>query len=304
VPIDVETPLTYRTVQQDDEGLDGVTDRAQPTPAGEKTPSQLREVLAVAAVTFLCALFLKFFVIGAYHIPSGSMQNTLLAGDYVLVNKFIYGVKAPRYVPFSSISLPFNSLPAIADPRIGDVLVFEIPTGGHDNDARESVKYVKRCIAGPGDTVLIKSREVRVNGVAVPLPPEAKSGGPEREPVGDFGPVVVPKRGQSVHLTQENIYRWKNVIVGEGHDVAVGPDGAIILDGTRADSYRIAKDYYFVLGDYREISFDSRLLGYVPADRIIGKAILIYWSCAEAKGNGFSDRLSVIRWGRIGTIVR
>lgn len=304
MPTDMETPLAYRTVQQNDEGVDGVTDRTRPTPAAEKTPSQLGEALSVAAVTFLCALFLKFFVIGAYRIPSGSMQNTLLAGDYVLVNKFIYGVKAPRYVPFSAISLPFNSLPAIAHPRIGDVLVFEFPTGGRDNDARESMNYVKRCIAGPGDTVLIKSREVRVNGATVPLPPEAKSGGPEWEPVGGFGPVVVPKRGQSVHLTQDNINQWKNVIVGEGHAVAIGPDGAIILDGTRTDTYRIAKDYYFVLGDHREMSFDSRLLGYVPADRIIGKAILIYWSWAESKGNGFADRLSAIRWGRIGTIVR
>jgi signal peptidase I len=232
------------------------------------------------------------------------MENTLLAGDYLLVNKFIYGAKAARHVPFSSISLPFDVFPAIAHPKIGDVLVFELPSGQRDRITRESRTYVKRCVAGPGDTVTIKGSEVRVNGVAVPLPAESHAGGLGSGSEGSFGPVVVPKRGQSIRLTRENVGQWENVIAGEGHSVAVGPDGAIILDGTIADTYLIAKDYYFVLGDHREISLDSRLLGYIPADCIIGKAIVIYWSWDESKGSDFMERLSAIRWGRIGMMVR
>src|SRR5262245_760528 len=84
----------------------------------------VREYARIAAVTLLFALFLKFFVIEAFRIPTTSMEQTLYVGDFLLVNKFIYGAKTPRYLPLTGIPLPSLTLPALKNPDRGDVVVF------------------------------------------------------------------------------------------------------------------------------------------------------------------------------------
>src|SRR5512135_1048617 len=111
-----------------------------------------RAALEIVALTLLAALFLKFFIVEAYRIPTSSMENTLMAGDFVLVNKFIYGARTPRYIPFTWIRLPHVQLPAVYPPRRGDIVVFEFPENNADRSPHEAVNYVKRCIALPGDT--------------------------------------------------------------------------------------------------------------------------------------------------------
>ncbi len=216
----------------------------------------IRDIAPVFAVALTCGLFLKFFVVDAYRIPSGSMENTLRVGDYVLVNKFIYGATTPRSIPFSRTPLPFLTLPALTHPKIGDVLAFELPVNGVWSGDDGSVTYIKRCIAGPGDTVVIRDGMIRVNNAVVHLPQYSTEVKGLSSPGENFGPIVVPQ------------------------------------------------DHYFVLGDHREASLDSRAYGCVPADRVIGKVMLIYWSWDGTRTGSLIARFSGIRWERIGRIIR
>ena len=282
---------------------------------------RLREYAETIALTMLAALFLKFFIVEAYRIPTGSMENTLLAGDFLLVNKFIYGAKTPRYVPFTDISLPYFTFPAFSKPRPGDVVVFEFPGGYEVARPQEVINYVKRCVATPGDTMMIVNKQVYVNGRMLPLPSSARidraqvlprefrdyrifpKGAASNED--NFAPLVIPKRGDVLTLGSSTISEYWNLIRHEGHTVRVIGGGMVFVDGMEATTYRVEKDYYFMMGDNRDNSLDSRFWGFVPEDLIIGKAKLVYWSWDEsADKDGFLDRVVNARWDRIGTMVR
>ena len=203
---------------------------------------RLRDAAEIFAVTVVLALAVKTFVVDAVHVPSASMENTLLVGDFVLVDKFVYGPSTPRFLPILGSRLPVLRLPFPGSPGRGDVIVFYAPEG---TPAR---LYVKRVVGLPGDTVMLRGGALIVNGEEIPSPRSAK---PVREPVPDFGPVVVPKAGEAI--------------------------------------------LYFVLGDNRDDSLDSRAWGFVPLERIVGRAMMIYWSVDGRTG---------IRWTRAGTVVR
>ncbi len=280
-----------------------------------------RDVLQIAGATLFIVFFLKTFVIEAYRIPTSSMENTLLVGDFLLVNKFQYGATTPRTIPFTDISVPFARLPAFTQPQRGDVIVFEFPLMSDQAGAGETIHYVKRCIAVPGDTVKIIDKIVHVNGLAVPTPPRARIDFTSALPqwyadirifppgsafnTDNYGPVVVPGKGGRILLTQKSLYEWKSLIEREGHTLEAGFSGEILIDGTPARTYTIERDYYFVLGDNRDNSLDSRFWGFVPDDNIVGKAIILYWSWDRSPGSeGRFGRFSSIRWDRIGSIIR
>jgi signal peptidase I len=171
-------------------------------------------------LALVLAFVIKESVVESYRIPSESMENTLLVGDFLMANKFLYGA----YVPFTQWRLP-----ALRDPRSGDVVVFRFP-----EDRRKS--FIKRIVASGGDTVEVIAKKVFVNHTEVAEPSSAvhfdqitipRSTGQPRD---NFGPLIVPQ--------------------GE----------------------------YFVLGDNRDNSADSRYWGCVPRDLIIAKAFLIHWS--------------------------
>jgi signal peptidase I len=281
--------------------------------------SRVREYAGTIALTILVGLFLKFFIIEAYRIPTASMENTLMAGDFLLVNKFIYGANTPRYIPFTNVALPFVTFPAVSQIEHGDVIVFEFPGGHAEANESEVVNYVKRCIAIPGDTLAIVDRVVHVNGERIPLPPTAKVEKRKMFPKGftdsrifprgstfnrdNYGPVIVPMAGQEIQLSANNIEQWRNLIEHEGHSVD-NDSGNVRMDGNPVVSYQIEKDYYFVMGDNRGNSLDSRFWGFVPEDLIIGEAMTIYWSWDEYPAQGVFGNWSSIRWGRIGTLVR
>lgn len=111
-------------------------------------------------ISLVLALIVKTSVVEAYIIPTGSMENTLLAGDYILGNKFIYGMKLP--IPFVDLKLP-----AIQDPEPGDIIIFK-------NPMNPGQYYIKRCIAVEGQTVEIRNKRIYVDDILVPLPPEGK----------------------------------------------------------------------------------------------------------------------------------
>jgi signal peptidase I len=276
----------------------------------------LTEVATIFAVAVGVALFLRLFVVEAYRIPTSSMEDTLLPGDNLLVNKIVYGARTPRYVAFLDGPLPQLTLPALQSPARGDVVVFESPVWRTD-PAAKMMNLVKRCIGLPGDTVQIVNRVVLVNGIPfpdpeqasrvklVPLPPHYQD--PRIYPAGapynadDYGPVTVPYAGLTLDLSAATIDTWREVITREGHAVAVRY-GMVLIDGEEAREYRIGQDYYFVMGDNRRNSLDSRYWGFVPASLMIGKAMVVYWSYdTEGKGGSFMDR---IRWNRIGMVIR
>ncbi len=265
------------------------------------------------------ALLLKAFVVEAFRIPSGSMANTLIEGDFLFVNKFIYGIKSPRYIPYTTIKIPHFHLPPFRQVRRGDVLVFAYPGDRDEVTPREIQSYVKRCVAVAGDTLEIVTKAVYVNGRELANPQYGKmepinsgprgvanprifpKGAPFNEDY--YGPIRVPKEGDVIELTPENLDAWEVFIEREGHAVErQGRD--ILIDGKSATSYRVERDYLFVLGDNRENSLDSRFWGFLPKENIVGQALIIYWSWDQNLPLASADKFHSVRWARIGTIVR
>jgi signal peptidase I len=201
-------------------------------------------------VAFLLFLFIRAFFVQAFKIPTGSMENTLLVGDFLLVNKLVYGPK----VPFTDIRIP-----AFREPERGDIVVFKYPV---DKD----LDFVKRCVALPGDTVEMKNKVLFVNGERVEEP--------------------------YVHFMS------KRVIPGnprrEDRQVAQNPRFPLPVDNF--SPFIVPEGQYFVLGDNRDNSSDSRIWGFVERDLIIGTPLFIYFSWDK-------DRF-LPRFGRLGKFVK
>lgn len=180
----------------------------------------------------ILAIIIKTSVVEAYKIPSQSMEDTLLVGDFLLANKFVYGAR----VPFTDWRLP-----AISDPKQGDVVIFIYPRDG-------VTKYIKRCVATPGDTVFIKDKVVYVNGTVFPLP--------------EYGKYTDTAADGSLHIQ---------------------PRQAGGMDGPRDNfgPYVVPANSYFMMGDNRDNSYDSRWWGVVNEKLVLGKALLIHWSWDE-----------------------
>ncbi|MBR9974800.1 MAG: signal peptidase I, partial [Bacteroidetes bacterium] len=192
-------------------------------PAEESAPRRglFGEYGRIVLYALFIALFIKVFFIEAFGIPTPSMRETLLVGDYLFVNKFIYGLRTPRAIPLTGIRIPHvQILPGLASVQRGDVVVFEFPGGGGMIEQPSVMNYVKRCVALPGDTVELAGKRLYVNGErrAHPSTARADSRALGR---GDFdisiypkgasfnrdwwGPMVVPFDGMEIELTLENV---------------------------------------------------------------------------------------------------
>jgi signal peptidase I len=254
-------------------------------------------------------------------VPTGSMESTVLIGDWTIVNKLAYNLTTPRNIPFTDISLPHTDLLKWSDPKPYDVVVFEFP-GNRDEIKNSKIEnYVKRCIGTPGDTIQIINRVVYVNGKEFRRPPHiqylksqsqpAHFSDSEIFPVGsnwnsdNYGPIVVPSKGDVIKLTLENIARWKTFINRDFEkDVVKVNDGKIFIDGKEANEYRVADNYYFMMGDNRDNSLDSRFWGFVPRRNVIGKPMIVYFSWnSDIPWSDFFNLVSSIRLDRIGKII-
>lgn len=154
--------------------------RSENRPAGSKkvapgkSKSKVREYTEAILIAVMMALFVRQFVVQAFRIPSGSMERTLLVGDFLFVNKFLYGAK----IPWSD-----RRLPAVRQPRRGDIIVFKAPSDGRD--------FIKRCVAVAGDTLELRGTELYVNGELQDEPyAQYIRTGARR---GVFGPIIVPE---------------------------------------------------------------------------------------------------------------
>jgi len=244
----------------------------------------------------IAAFFIITFVIQNTRIPTGSMEDTILVGDFVLVNKFMYGSSSPKYVPFTEIKLPYFTLPAIRDPEPKDIVVFEFPGNRDQIRADElGVNYVKRCIGTPGDTIQIINKVVYVNGKQFWIPPHVKYIQPYPKPRGmveprifpkgmpwnedNYGPLIVPKKGYIIPLNISNIDQWETTIDREyGRKVVEVKNGVVTIEGKPVTSYTFTKDYYFMMGDNRDDSLDSRFWGFVSRDMVVGEAFITLFS--------------------------
>jgi signal peptidase I len=228
---------------------EGVTSRAIKT-KGEKTKirkkSTIREYGEAILFAVILTLIIRTFVIQAFRIPTGSMESTLLIGDFLFVNKFLYGAS----VPFTDLTLP-----AVRQPRNGDIIVFRFP----EDPKRD---FIKRVIGVPGDALQIIDKVVYLNGVR------------QDEPYVKFtNPNVIDRNHRNPNITP----------TGMGNRDNYGP-------------YVVPDGHYFMMGDNRDNSDDSRFWGPLSEDLIKGKALFIYWSWNKQK--------NFPRFGRLGNLIR
>jgi signal peptidase I len=247
----------------------------------------LREYFESAVVTVIMALFGMTFIVQAVKVPTGSMQNTITIGDHLLVNKFIF---AP------GPSLPF--LPQ-REIRRGDIIVFKYPGNRYDpsRDERPDNKpivtnYVKRVIGLPGDRLQMEGRTVLINGK--PLPEHQVDAVDNN----DKAPLTIenvtersPEQPYDVYYNPERIDEKYPIfrLEGDGKEIVIPPGK------------------YFVMGDNRNNSEDSRYWGFVPRELVIGRAMFVYWSfdeSAPSNGSFLLDFFTNTRWGRTGTMVK
>jgi signal peptidase I len=234
--------------------------------AGER--NELREWIKSAVIALALFFVIRTFLVQAYTIPSGSMEDTLLIGDYLMSNNAIYGALIP---------LTHVHVPAFREPQHGDVVVFR-PT--YNNPV---IDVVKRVIGEPGDTIQMVNRVVYRNGKRLDEPYIEPNFLPD-EPMQRFGqagyewqlaalPASVDR--SSYHPTRDS---WGPLVVPAGK--------------------------YMLLGDNRDESLDSRYMGFIPREVIRGKAMFIYFSIDKEVDRPFPRFLTAARWGRIGHVIR
>jgi signal peptidase I len=249
--------------------------KPKPLPA-KKTKSQFREYGEAIFVALLAALVLRTFVVQAFRIPTGSMKDTLLIGDFLLVNKFVYGARTPDSIPFLNISLPLMRLPAFKEPQPGDIIVFKYPID-------EKLDYIKRCIAVGGQTVEIREGEVYVNGV-----PEGSREPLEKE--------YDPEEGHYV------LYYKITTPRGKTYTIRHYADHNLKSETENYGPVRVPEGHYFMMGDNRDNSADSRFWGFLPVRNVVGEALVIYWSWD--KQVPLYRVLNKVRWMRIGDLIK
>ncbi len=351
----------------------------------KKRKSPFREWFEALAFAFVGVLFVKAFIFEPFAIPSDSMDNTLLAGDYIVVNKLAYGARTPMTplsIPFSHQSVGGNAaylewwnwgyhrIPGYSEIKNNDVLVFNFPaedlfplTSGKPQKypVDHRTHFIKRCVGLPGDTFKITDREVFINGKLLPFPQEivfnyivkidsAKRDSVKLEKLGmlresqqgkyflytlsllpaqadslrlikqiisvdpelsrtglfdeqifphtqkfpwnldNFGSVIIPKEGATVQLTTDSLPLYMRIIVDYEHNVVDVRNDSIFINRIYTKQYTFKMNYYFVMGDNRHYSMDSRYWGFVPEDHIVGKATMILFSYDKVSKH--------IRWNR------
>lgn len=286
--------------------------KMQPQTMGERMLSWTKTIVgAVIVVMIINGLALASFV-----VPTGSMENTVMTGDFLFVNKFIYGPSTPQVIPFLNIPLPYYKFPAVRDPRRGDVIVFIYPGDRDEVNSKEFQYYLKRCVAIAGDTLELKNNQLYVNHVFQNLPPNGKYdpsvsiGNQEKWytfPLGkgytraDYGPIRVPKKGDTVYLNEKTWYEWEYFIKKEGHEI-YSQGTSIMIDNKPCPFYIVNRNYCFGMGDNRDHSQDSRFWGFVPYENVVGTPIMVYWSWETRNENdepySFFEKIARIRWSR------
>ena len=327
---------------------------------------RLRHLMWLPASAIVSAVLLRLFVFEVFNIPSSSMENTLIPGDRIVVNKLLYGAALPRSpldIPWfnaffllnrkaeakdAELKWKYHRLPGMQKINRGDVLVFRYPLSPFQN-------FVKRCVALPGDTVRISGGVVYINGirqnypvtskivyniylknrtafntlyssfnqdntnltyndslhccvvnltkdelnllkqtglidsvsievldsrhtVLPPLPHTQHQWTPD-----NFGPFVVPRKGAVITVNEKNLILYKTALQKYEHFNPQLKNGKYFINGQEVTTCTFSQDYYFMMGDNRHNSTDSRYWGAVPEELITGKVVKVLWSGSFTK---------------------
>jgi signal peptidase I len=344
-----------------------------------KHVSKLREWLNALVFAVVMASLIRWLVLEAFTIPSSSMEQTLLTGDFIFVSKLHYGARTPKtplQIPLTHqtigstdipsyldwIQLPHYRLPGFSCVKRGDNVVFNYPME-LDKPIDLRTYYIKRCVGLPGDVLRMGNAQVYVNDLAQPQYPglqycyylkttailqdrffrqyaiheysPVQAGylvhttpdtatrlekiasiqevhrivmpqgvaDPQVYPssalfswnADHFGPITVPAKGITIPINAENLAQYERVITcHEGHqDVQIDND-QLWIDGREIEAYTFQQDYYFMMGDNRHNSVDTRFWSFVPQDHLVGKAVFILFSL-DANKQFFNK----IRWRRM-----
>lgn len=212
-------------------------------------------------------IFLRTFIVEAYRIPSGSMIPTLLVGDWLFVNKLVYG----PHIPFTDISLP-----GIKDPARNDVVVFKSPDQ-KDQPWDPNPTLVKRLVGMPGDTLFMRKGQLYVNGV-----PQRKS----------FGSVT----GQEFDSV-DPLMDWQKAVGLKASRFGAAPDQP---SHDNWGPFVVPAMHYFMMGDSRYNSKDSRYWSFVPRENIRGKPMFVYYAYNADDSDKPLPFITDIRWSRLG----
>ena len=359
--------------------------------------SFFREWLDAIAFAVVAATLIRWLIMEAYTIPTPSMENSLLVGDFLFVSKFHYGTRTPKtilQVPLTHqkiwfteipsyvtwIQLPQYRLPGISHVKSGDVVVFNVPPRElneyKDYPVDLKTNYIKRCVAVAGDVIQVKERQVMVNNQPIPNPPDmqfsylvyAKDeinernftkleldpddynflGRPEENQVvyqmfltqakalelktipyitavaddhrthdepdprifptskgilwnaDNYGPITLPKKGMTIAINDSTLAIYGNTIKNYDHNNQVEvTNSTLTIGGKEVKEYTFKQDYFFMMGDNRHNSLDSRYWGFVPEDHIVGKAFFIWLSIDK-----YADFVHKIRWSRFLNLIR
>jgi signal peptidase I len=355
----------------------------------EKKKGPVREWVDAIVFAVVAATLIRWLIMEAYTIPTPSMENSLLVGDFLFVSKFHYGTRTPRtpiQMPLThqkiwftnipsysdAIQLPSYRLPGISRIKREDVVVFNVPpkflNDNKDYPIDLKTNYIKRCVGIAGDVLEIRDGQVRVNGndlknpeqmqrpyrvyakdqinernldkleidpddyvlrgrddksvyyemwltqekadqlKALPYIISATLDDKGKQPEyniypsskytpwnGDnFGPLTIPAEGMTIEVNDSTMAIYGETIkLYEHNDSVVIQEGKLTLDGKEVSQYTFKQNYYFMMGDNRGNSLDSRYWGFVPEDHIVGKAFFIWLSLD--KHAGFFNK---IRWSR------
>jgi signal peptidase I len=273
------------------------------TEKGKPEKKHSREWFEALIIAAIFATVLRVFIVESYRIPTGSMENTLLAGDFLFVNKYVYGPK----LPFTDIRLP-----GVKKVDRGDIIVFKFPKD-------RSLNYIKRCVAVSGDTLEIHDKQLSINRKPVALPEHAQFIG-QLEPAGagdymifpqfsnfnkdNYGPIRIPRKGDVIRLTAATFPLYSSLIADEGHTVSL-QGREVFVDGSLVQEYTVQENYCFAMGDNRDNSLDSRFWGFLPEKDLVGQPLIVYWSW-DPDLSLLTDpfgKLASIRWSRPGLMV-
>jgi signal peptidase I len=373
----------------------------------EKPKTKVREWWDAILFAVIAATLIRWLIMEAYTIPTPSMENSLLVGDFLFVSKFHYGTRTtttPLQVPLTHqkiwftnipsylewIKLPQYRLPGFTHVKRNDVVVFNVPPQGLNDNIRYPIdlktNYIKRCVAVAGDILEIRNRQVYTNGDLLENHPEVQYSflvtsdgpinarnlakldlGPEDYQVSgrqqdgsfvylmwltqekvdalkalpyiksvemqnrsdedgvlpyssyyewngstsqedkivswstdNFGPLWIPKEGATITINDSTLALYGATIkLYEHHDDVRLDNNTLTIDGKAVTEYTFKQNYYFMMGDNRHNSLDSRFWGFVPEDHVVGKAFFIWLSIDRN-----ADFIHKIRWSRFFKLIR